>query len=228
MQYRPIIFSDPMVRAILAGRKTQTRRIVNPQPPEYIDELHDGELRKRAPYRLECNETGSILGQGFEDDDDHLYQCRQGVPGDRLWVRESFCRKADDEGMPVWNASGNLDATCYYFRADGVEVRKVDGDGFTEFRKNGTEASPWSSPIYMPRHASRITLEVVSVRVERVQDISEEDLRAELDWSRIAIPDDSDPWGVFADLWSDINGPESWDANPWVWVIEFRRVEYVT
>ena len=213
MKERPIIFSGPMVRAILAGRKTQTRRIVNPQPPEYIDELHDGQLRKRAPYRLECNETGSILGQGFQDDDDHCYQCRQGVSGDRLWVRERFSI-ATERHEPDGHAWMTYDA-------DGTR-EEFDG---SEITMNRIKLGKRYPSIHMPRWASRLTLEVVSVRVERVQDISEEDLRAELDWSRIAIPDDSDPWGVFADLWSVINGPESWNANPWVWVIEFRRVE---
>ena len=230
MRERPILFSAPMVRAILDGRKTQTRRIVKPQPPAYIDELHGNDLRGRAPYRLEHDETGAVLGSGFQDDNDVFYKCPYGIPGDRLWVRETWCRKLDD-GCFVYNAEGNLDASCCHYRADGYHVAKDDGDGGTEYTKSGREASPWSPSIHMPRWASRITLEVVAVRVERLQDITADDAKSEgvevckhfadankghpLDPHRVA----------FAWLWNTINGSDAWIANPWVWVVEFKKLE---
>lgn len=219
-----------MVRAILEGRKTQTRRIVKPQPPAYIDELHGNDLRGRAPYRLEHDETGAVLGSGFQDDNDVFYKCPYGIPGDRLWVRETWCRKLDD-GCFVYNAEGNLDASCCHYRADGDHVAKDDGDGGTEYTKSGREASPWSPSIHMPRWASRITLEVVAVRVERLQEISNNDAITEgFDGERWLDSDGSEgrgvePWERFRELWHEINGTESWSANPWVWVVEFKRLE---
>jgi hypothetical protein len=232
---RPILFSAPMVRALLAGTKTQTRRAMKPQPsrewipvPELI-EIHgrdrDGNL-----------DPDLVRGHGFcSGDGEEGYECRYGVPGDRLWVRETWCHKFDDNGMIVYNADRNFDSTCCWFAADGVEVTAQDGDGFTRYRKDGTEASPWTPSIHMPRWASRITLELTDVRVQRLQDISEEDARAE----GIVPGLDDEGWQVYGDrsgidcshaslayrdLWNEINGAGSWDANPWVWALTFQRV----
>lgn len=206
MKERPINFNDEMVRAILEGRKTQTRRIVNPQP-KVIHALHgDASIT-----------TNQIFRRG-----DNRVHCPSGQVGDRLWVRECF-------------GACNSYVPHIFYRADGEAPNP-------EFK--------WKPSIHMPRRASRITLEITSVRVERLQDISEDDAQAEglealtKDGGRTVkygIPDRDglpgdddigwswcdwsyDPREAFAKLWSLINGPDSWDSNPWVWVIEFKQV----
>jgi len=173
---RPILFSGPMVRAILAGRKTQTRRVVKPQHiPAGVRTL-----------RWENQDAAELQ---------HSARCPYGVPGDRLWVRETWQPGPDD---------------CVYYRAD-----------------NDPNENQWKPSIHMPRWASRITLEVVSVRVERVQDIGHIGAKAEgveiCDYDGRLLP-----WqrqiGNFQKLWDSINGKGSWGSNPWVWVVEFRRV----
>jgi hypothetical protein len=223
---RPILFSAPMVQAIIAGRKTQTRRVVKLRKGQTID-------------------NGAV----FSASDPFAMVWHYGQPGERLWVRETFVQKFEN-GYPVYNAEGNLDPSCYHFAADGYEVLKDDGDGGTEYTKAGFTASPWTPSIFMPRHASRILLEVTAVKVERVQDISEEDARAE--GMERNEPGDGTAWDVDADgylpycchypngcecfpvysaresfegLWHKINGKESWDANPFVWCISFKRLE---
>jgi len=167
MKERPILFSGPMVRAILEGRKTQTRRIVKPQP-----------LRDRGVM-------------AFNDGEHPQMRCPYGKPGDRLWVRETWCP----------------DVEPYTFRY------KADGDEPLE---------RWRPSIHIPRWASRITLEVVSVRVERLQNISEDDALAE---GITLVERGTSPVDQFNKLWESINGPGSWEANPWVWVVEFKRIE---
>jgi hypothetical protein len=208
---RPILFSGPMVRAILDGRKTQTRRVIKPQPPEWIDELHGGQLSKRAPYELE-NEDNQIVGWGFQDERGTYWRVPYGKPGDRLWVREAWAVVpcVSDNG-PKHRAKG--DGTGVTWRADW----NANPSGFK-----------WKPSIHMPRWASRITLEVTGARVERLQDISEADAIAE----GVLIDGIGSPGGpmrvsqrAFKIFWQAINGPESWAANPWVWVIEFKKVE---
>jgi len=186
MTERPILFSTPMVRALLSGAKTQTRRIVKAKHLPWLENsvlnFLDGKWNQRPlPY---------------------------GQPGDRLWVRET------------WKSSANVQPPIsepYIYAAD------LGPTGVTKW------AATWKPSIHMPRAASRITLEVTSVRVERLQDISEADAQSE-GWTR--RPEVStDPqvhkeaardW--FMDLWESINGPGSWGANPWVWALEFRRL----
>lgn len=210
MKERPIRFSDTEVRAILEGRKTQTRRIA------------------KLPFGFSWdNEAEGLITDWKCVLHLEEIKCPHGTVGDRLWVREAFCPKFED-GRPVYNADGNLDYTCCYYRADGVDVRLCDGDGFGVFTKSGLEASPWTPSIHMPRWASRITLEITGVRVERLHEISEKDAQAEgVSDGYIDQHGDSRFCGHyenFAKLWQSINGPESWAANPWVWVIEFRRI----
>lgn len=190
MKERPILFSAPMVCALLAGTKTQTRRVVKPQP--HIVE-----------------EGGSVVGVHTPDDQRHgrlgkMLYCPYGRPGDRLWVRETFAR-IDGQQQP-WIET---DYRATYTHGDRL------GDSLGIKKR-------WSPSIHMPRHASRITLEVTGVRLERLQDISASDARAE-GIGRNQCPD----WHAVADyreLWSQINGRGSWDANPWVWVVEFKRI----
>jgi hypothetical protein len=180
-----------MVRAILDGQKTQTRRIVKPQPPGgyHIDTCH-------------YNDTGWAF---WVSADDHMGTCTcknlkqpYGSPGDRLWVRETFA----DTGWPPTGPE-------YAYRAD------------TDHADNDTPR--WKPSIHMPRRASRITLEVVSVRVERLQECSEADAKAE---GCSPLGDDtSRAYRLgYMHLWGQINGPGSWDANPWVWVVSFNRI----
>ena len=185
---RPVLFSGPMVRAILDGHKTQTRRVVKPQPPYHAVEVFDW----RAPDIPEAVKAHE--GCYYNDMDGLNFHCKcpYGGPGDQLWVREAFTVCADNN---------------IFYRADG--------------KPDPWDGVRWKPSIHMPRLASRITLEITGVRVERLQDISEEDALAE-GVTRSAL----DPWNrtAFARLWESINGPDSWDANPFVWVVEFKKV----
>lgn len=229
MKERPIIFSAPMVQAILDGKKTQTRRVIKPQPESKIDAL--GKARDAV-----LRSGGNVYFCDHSDTSAHdtpyvLATCPYGQPGDRLWVRETWCFREDP-----YNEDGEHDNTCVHYRADGYEVIALDDDGFRKWNKDRSEASPWRPSIYMPRWASRITLEITKVRVERLNDISESDARAE------GITDggcwncgESEPCGCadplpmpcdsFARLWQQLHGDASWFSNPWVWVIEFEAVK---
>jgi len=214
MKERPILFSDEMVRAILAGQKTQTRRVIK-NTQEYTFKGMDGHIAR------------------FGYADSILYvarHCPYGIPGDRLWVRETWAapgyldhRKPSD--IEDWNP--------ILYRADGFIARQFAVD------KNWLSSmfGRWRPSIFMPRWASRINLEIVNVRVERLQDISEEDAKAE---GVSAVMRDSGgclPWGEwveipsyydgFVETWDRINAKRScgWDTNPWVWVIEFQVKE---
>ncbi len=192
MKERPILFSGEMVRAILEGRKTQTRRIVKPEPLPYTEVWH--------PREQVCRHTDYWFARVAA-------RCKYGVPGDRLWVRETW---GDGE-------QNNCEPGVYYRATDPAWDEEETG-----FR--------WKPSIHMPRWASRITLEVTGVRVERLQDISEADARDE--GAGLLLEDreywDGDPdqyRKCFRVLWESINGPGSWAENPWVWVIEFKRIE---
>lgn len=215
MKFRPILFSAPMVRALLNGSKTQTRRVVKPRPDRYMG--------KRC--MLQPHELAGEVNQG------EYSNCPYGQPGDRLWVRETWCGEIDGHtSQLIYNEDGNT-YKCLY-RADGQHVVLDDGDGFTKTNKDGSEASPWKPSIHMPRWASRITLEITGVRVERLHAISEADAIAEgidadvssATLSSIGTRDVAGPVAEYSVLWEQINGPGSWDLNPWVWVIEFKRV----
>ena len=201
---RPILFSGPMVRAILDGRKTQTRRIVKFVQFDRSDTPgYDWHFRGTAK-----GTKRSSLWQDMRHEQ-ILSMCPYGKPGDRLWVRETHCKYG----------SG------YIYRAEyGTHTPISDGIG-----------GPWKPSIHMPRVASRITVEITSVRVERLQDITEADAMTE-GVERIYLspreingmqvhPLTSSYFAAFMELWRSINGPESWAANPWVWVVEFRRCE---
>ena len=212
MTDRPILFSAPMVQAILDGRKTQTRRAVKPQPA--------GEIRRVEPdinhwidtkywERQNQKENRGLGTRGFA--------CTYGQPGDRLWVRETWM---DLQGTGIEIVTGSRER--YAYGADtprgsyGDDQRKCYG-------------LKWRPSIHMPRAASRITLEITSVRVERLQDISEADAQAEGvtdDGSLVTDLDGKDRGGTiaaYATLWEVINGVGSWDDNPWVWVVSFKR-----
>lgn len=195
MKERPILFSAPMVRAILAGSKSQTRRVVKPR--------RDRDLG--CP--LAPNELAGEVNAG-------QYRNAYAAPGDRLWVRETFA-KVDGQTQPWIETDYRATYTHGDRLGDSLGVRKR-----------------WTPAIHMPRAASRIDLEVVDVRVERLQAISEDDAIAEgierrgPGWRWYSDPTafTSQPVTSYRDLWETINGPGSWDANPWVWAVEFRRI----
>jgi len=214
MRERPILFSAPMVRAILEGRKTQTRRIVKPQQPRATQPLD-------APYEFELTErNGDVMLYTLEQF--VASKCPYGAPGDRLWVRETHAFGPIVEDPDDWR--DNPDDWETFYRADGDERDWQNHDG-------EPVRAPWRPSIFMPRWASRITLEVTGVRVERLRDITPEDVESEgigeedtnCDGECGATPC-SLLVGRFERLWRDINGAESWDANPYVWVISFRRL----
>ena len=217
-----------MVRAILDGRKTQTRRVVKGIPSDAK------EVFWWAP-------EGDIARPGWADPGVYYRNprglhtiCPPWRVGEKLWVRETWCHKADDNGMTVYNAEGNWDASCVWYAADEIDVRAVDGDGWGETNTDGTERSPWRPSIHMPRWASRITLEVTGVRAERVQEIDDRDADAEGTTCHYACEPPTanrdgthrcNPINDFRRLWDSINAARGygWDANPWVWVISFKR-----
>lgn len=210
MRERPIIFNADMVRAVLDGRKTQTRRIMKNQPVSSKTREDD--------FWFSCNKTRSMVhvsdfipGNCANLPDAHEYFsmcCPFGAVGDRLWVREAFRvhSRATDVATLVYKASEQQSWTQQTHR---VPIEKCNKPAAID---------KWTPSIHMPRWASRITLEVTGVRVERLQDISAEDAAAEGITGRAKMHD-------FGVLWSSIYGDDSWQANPWVWVIEFNRVE---
>ena len=236
MTDRPILFSAPMVRAILEGRKTQTRRIAKPMKGGFV-----------------C--TGKYVMKGQESDPFAAYESPTetrkparrdiyGSPGDHLWVKETFfawgrweARFSPKKARDEWHF---IDMTlecgeAYLYASDGVSDTRT-------FVKRRSDVAPmfWKRPaIFMPRHASRLLLEVTGIRVEQLQDIDENGAMAEgvvcarvgnlftfavpgTDIERLSGP------AAFMRLWASINGMESWDANPWVWVVEFKRVEEIS
>ena len=191
MKQRPILFSTEMVQAILAGRKTQTRRVVKPQPIEWLEHV-SGDLF--------CDKhTSGILPKSFK--------CPYGKKGDVLWAREAFCYN-DDDGY----------SSEFSYKADHPT------------------AKGWKPSIHMPKDAARIWLRIKDVRVERLQSVSMRDAMHEgiesidhgAHWKNYMKDEISSyvfPRHSFESLWQSINGLESWNANPWVWVIEFERIE---
>lgn len=190
MNERAINLRDWEVRAFIAGRKTQIRRVVKPQPgPDGISD----DVLPATPY-----------GYAWRDDGDGVWHFPFGYPGDRLWVRETWAR--DDEiGVALYRTDVNL---------------LGDANEWELARRQGVPRCRWRPSSQMPRWASRITLEIVSVRVERLNQISAAGAWAE----GVQYSPDEDPFHEFMGLWEFTNGPGSWDANPWVWVIEVKTV----
>ena len=202
---RPILFSPPMIRALLEGRKTQTRRIIKPQP-----QPNDGKgLHPVRPYHTPQGKWTWVLAATGHGDGTSGEYCPYGQAGDLLWVRESYAPKRVD-GSP--------------------HVPLYRADHPTDDRVPGQYGRPWKPSIHMPRYASRLSLEITDVRVQRLQDISEEDAIAEgiqVDECGHTVHEGDDiAWGsakgAFAELWESIHGDGSWAANPWVWVLAFN------
>jgi hypothetical protein len=227
---RPILFSAPMVRAILDGRKTMTRRVVSPQP----------EWRDIQGLFASWVFKGGLLYPNAKTD--VLTLCPYGQPGDRLWVREAWRVPACLDSMSGRQiADKALDAgyrkpwAPIQYEADGT--RNSERDWYEFGSTPGTQVpGRYRHARFMPRWASRITLEITGVRVERLQAISAADAEAEglrrfpfedsfaWAWRDGDTTGHASPTGAFRNLWETINGAGSWDDNPWVWVVEFRRI----
>lgn len=227
MKERPILFSGPMVRAILNGTKTMTRRAVKPQPVE--DPCYTG------GWAIKTKKKSTSLYAINQNLPSYQDICPHGKPGDRLWVRETW--QCSEEELPLLPIDHSLWGLCQ------KRVRYA-----TEGQYDVVNPKPWRPSIFMPRWASRLTLELTEVRVERLQDITEADARAEGIRKEDLSPDpdnfhppgsygyvaSEDPEGLiyptaeeaFSVLWDSINGKKHpWESNPWVWVESFKVIE---
>lgn len=239
MKHTPILYTTPMVRAVLADRKTMTRRVVRTQ---FAPEAIPVEVCATSPEGWQVSGHSGLWWDDCEACIDDAIRCPYGVPGDRLWVKETFyawgrweTRFSQKKGRDEWHF---VDLTpdaggVYRYAADGVMPGVETRRGI-----NGNMPAWWKRPaIFMPREASRICLEVTSVRIERLQAIGQRDAVAE---GLIRLPASgryvvtngdqhtgvasTNPVEVYSALWEDINGTGSWTENPWVWVIGFKRV----
>lgn len=214
MKERPILFSAPMVRALLAGTKTQTRRALRVQPPVETQSFCTYHHPDPRPHHYAVD-GGSLL--------DFAVPCPYGAPGDRLYVRETWQHEYHPEAY--------RDGALLFYRADYLnDPHGPDGEKSPEGRYRS-----WRPAIHMPRDASRILLELTDVRVERLNSISESDAMAE-GIRRHAIVDHwfnvpgvsgagTTARAAYALLWNSINGKGSWNTNPWVWAVSFRVIK---
>ncbi|HBX5351803.1 TPA: hypothetical protein QIW90_000359 [Klebsiella variicola] len=242
MKERGMIFNGEMVRAILDGRKTQTRRTVKPQPDE------DG--------------LAKVTNGPWVDTSERIYRCPFGSIGDRIWVRETWATLGNEDGCCVdWEGNlckGDERSAARIYRASCEQssgdygLWSIPDDAYWKpHTKEHKFEGAWRPSIHMPRWASRILLEITDVRVERLNAISEEDAQREgvhtEVWDQTVVArnyaardeffqfwSEDMPHYVemnqlyqssFRSLWESIYGAENWLANPWVWVIEFKRVE---
>lgn len=217
MKEHPILFSAPMILALLSGSKTQTRRAVKLPHANPLGEWQPC-TSGGAGSRTRAGESVAEHPVIWHTRTGDTIPCPHGAVGDRLWVRERWKSHSTFEHLPP----RDLPESKVFYGADS---------GYSP------DASRWRSSIHMPRWASRITLEIVGVRVQRLQDISGDDCWAEGIEELDGSLDDADiyaaakrlgetahdPRPTFCVLWESIHGPGSWDANPWVWAISFRR-----
>jgi hypothetical protein len=200
----PVIFSAPMIKAILAGTKTQTRRAIKPQPT--LEAKSAGVIHSSSDSNglWAWLDSADLTEAGFTKD--KAFRCRYGAPGDTLWCRET------------WRPAPEFLSQC----AGPRDIRYAASVSEAEWA-----TSKWRPSIHMPRWASRITLRVTDIRIERLNDISSEDAAAE-GWPG---PDDggsirsSYPIAWYAGLWEQINGADSWARNDWVWSVTFKRAK---
>lgn len=214
MKFIPILFSTPMVQSILEGRKTQTRRVIKQKDQPHLK------------YDNSCidysNGFGWVVKHQIEEDPNRYeitqnFKCPYGKVGDILWVRETWIEAPE---LCTWKK--------YSYKAD--------------YNSHLAELGKWKPSIHMPKLACRLFLKVKSLRVERLQDISETDAESEgigkqfstlfNEWRFKDYYNVKDDWrsavSSFQSLWASINGEQSWNDNPWVWVIEFERIELTT
>lgn len=218
MKMKPILFSGSMIQALLAGRKIQTRRIVKPQPIEYEE---DTWYYWGSSWDVDRMPIGPGLHSPLEFYDKQV--------GDLLWVRETFCLESTYEYHDVKLApcdrpyqiekdyEGGESFVIPHYRATEPEPHIVPND----LEDGDDDRTRWKPSIFMPRWASRITLEITDIRVERLQDITRGDCMAEgCPFPNLAKETNPVKW--YKELWESINGKDSWQTNPWVWVIEFK------
>lgn len=216
---RPIRLTAEMVRAVLDGRKTQTRRIIKNQREGKCWSVKPSQSPRTARHTHDWwLPTGTKPYSA-------LPACPFGAVGDRLWVRETWAMLGNEDRCAIdWNENlvkgGGPEAARIYRasceqRPGNYGLWSIPDDAFWKPHTDDMQyEGAWTPSIHMPRWASRITLEITDVRVEQLQNVSQQDAIAEggtIDW--------------FAGLWASIYGSESWQANPWVWVIEFKRME---
>jgi hypothetical protein len=205
MNTRPILFSAPMVRALLEGHKTQTRRIIKDPAPTQFPDWFAGAKWDPEFGMVVVDSTGTGRGTWSRE-------CSYGLPGDLLWVREA------------WQSLVEHDHLSPSKLPEGSDIQyPATYDGWV---------SKGRPSIHMCQWMSRITLEITGLRVERLQAITEEDAKAEgmdivrREWSGgDSCADQMSARELFEILWEHINGKESWAANPWVWVVEFKRIK---
>lgn len=200
MKETPILFSTPMVQAILEKRKTQTRRIISERNSRCTSELSDLDFNDVVfDNYLSVGNAGYLKVKRQEDDTCHRLFCRYEI-GDIFWVRETFL---------------NFHGKFFY--------KATEGEGL----RNGTTGHPvkWKPSIFMPREASRISLEITNVQAQRLNDISEHDAMQEGDPKQGLIASENTHVDWYMNLWESINGKDSWKENPYVWVISFKRIE---
>lgn len=206
MKARPILFSAEMVRAILDGRKSQTRRVVK------LDSFY---VEPDTVYPFQFRDK---RGAWQETSLEYLlrHHCPYGEVGDRLWVRETWkCEELEPHGE---------DGVRY--KADGA-FRMIDNtrEASEQWMDANRGDGKWRPSIFMPLWASRITLQIMNVRVERLQEISEHDAEAEgISMSWTLLDGTKTFLGEYELLWNQINGAGAWQKNPWVWVIEFQKI----
>jgi hypothetical protein len=252
MNDHPILMSGPMVRALLDGSKTQTRRIVKPQPTKDADLVNLRWEISPEGYQHFCR-TDKWWDESGNCTDEDIITCPYGKSGDSLWVRETWQlhSRATDVAKVVYRASERASHTEFH---EFVPVSLIGNTQPKPFQQG------WRPSIHMPRWASRMTLELTEVRVERLQEITEEDAKAEgmffTDYGRKCFHRASPPQDVgdcpapqehhpqrdgwmwdrttssdqclgsarsaYWNLWNTINSADSWNADPWVWVLSFR------
>jgi hypothetical protein len=230
MKERPILFNGEMVKAILEGRKTQTRRTMRRQP-DAVEYFKRGEATtdtnaKHAILRCYNNPKGfRKCASGWSADATYKTPFSEFSVGDRLWVRETFCYGCIDE----WDAEHPDDRRLYVDQYDGRKQAPIYKQWCLD---NNVEIEDvvWKPSIHMPRSACRLVLEITNIRVERLQDITKEDAKAEgFDFSThpsaIEMGYAIGARTNFRFTWEEIYGQSSWNQNPWVWVVEFKVIQ---
>lgn len=193
MKTTPLLFRPEMMRALIAGEKTQTRRPIKPQPPSWIGAYNESDGDQHFFCEFNRDDDAMRHWPGYHDG----LKCPYGKPGDLIWCRETFLRSTLSD-----------EAGALYYRAESDEY----------INAHRADYPNWRPSIFMKREESRLTLQLTAVRAERVKDITEEDAAAE----GMGTDGDEAAVISYSNLWDRINGKGSWDKNPWVWVLTFK------